>query len=82
MGQAPLSTGFSRQEYSSGLACPSPGDLPDPGTEPGSSALQANSLPTKPPGSSSKLQHELVFSQKFQEAIRNRVCMTSAIVKK
>ena len=32
--QAPLSTGFSRQEYWSGLPFPSPGDLPDPGTEP------------------------------------------------
>ena len=64
MGQAPLSTGFSRQEYSSGLSCPSPGDLPNPGTEAGSSASQANSLPTKPPGSSSKLQHELgIFSK-------------------
>ena len=32
--QAPLSLGFPRQEYWSGLPCPSPGDLPDPGTEP------------------------------------------------
>ena len=32
--QAPLSIGFSRQEYWSGLPCPPPGDLPDPGTEP------------------------------------------------
>ena len=37
--QAPLSMGFSRQEYWSGLPFPSPGDLPDPGTEPGSPAL-------------------------------------------
>ena len=41
--QAPLSMGFSRQEYLSGLPCPSPGDLPDPGIEPGSPALQAYS---------------------------------------
>ena len=34
--QAPLSMGFSRQEYWSGLSCPSPGDLPDPGIKPGS----------------------------------------------
>jgi len=34
--QAPLSMGFSRQEDWSGLPCPSPGDLPDPGTEPAS----------------------------------------------
>ena len=37
--QAPPSTGFSRQEYWSGLPFPSPGDLPDPGIEPGSPAL-------------------------------------------
>ena len=43
--QAPLSMGFSRQEYWSGLPFPSPGNLPDPGIEPGSPALQADSLP-------------------------------------
>ena len=46
--QAPLSMGFSRQEYWSGLPCPAPGDLPDPGIEPlspVSPALQAYSLP-------------------------------------
>ena len=40
--QAPLSMGFSRQEYWSGLPFPSPGDLPDPGIEPGSPALWAD----------------------------------------
>ena len=48
--QAPLSTGFPRLEYWSGLPFPSPGDLLYPGTEPGSPALQLNSLPTEPPG--------------------------------
>ena len=48
--QAPLSTGFPRQEYWSGLPFLCPGDLPDPGIEPGSPALQANSLLCKPPG--------------------------------
>ena len=48
--QAPLSMGFSRQEYWSGLPFPSPGNLPNPGMGPGSPALQADSLPTKPPG--------------------------------
>ena len=43
--QAPLSTGFFRQEYWSGLPSPPPGDLPDPGIEPRSPALQADSLP-------------------------------------
>ena len=42
--QAPLSMGFSRQEYWSGLPFPSPGDLPNPGIEPGSPALQADAL--------------------------------------
>ena len=42
--QAPLSMGFSRQEYWSGLPCPSPEDLPNPGIELRSPALQADSL--------------------------------------
>ena len=49
--QAPLSMGFSRQEYWSGLPCPSPGDLPNPGIEPESPALQADCLHLEPPGS-------------------------------
>ena len=40
--QAPLSMGFSRQEYWSGLLFPSPGNLPDPGIKPGSPALQVD----------------------------------------
>ena len=48
--QAPLSMRFSRQEGWSGLPLPSPGDLPDPGIEPGSPALQADALPSEPPG--------------------------------
>ena len=47
---SPLSMEISRQEYWSGLPVPSPGDLPDPGTEPGSPAFQADSLPFEPPG--------------------------------
>ena len=41
---------FSRQEYSSGLPFPSPGDLSDSGIEPGSPALQADALTSEPPG--------------------------------
>ena len=48
--QAPLFMGFSRQEYWSGWPFPSSGDLPDPGIEPGSPTLQADSLPSEPPG--------------------------------
>ena len=48
--QASPSMGFSRQEYWSGLPFPSPGDLPDPGIEPGSPALRADALTSEPPG--------------------------------
>ena len=48
--QAPLSMEFSRQAYWSGLPFPSPGDLPNPGTEPRSPALHADALPSEPPG--------------------------------
>ena len=48
--QAPLSMGFSRQEYWSGLPFPSPGDLPNPGMEPRSPALRADALTSEPPG--------------------------------
>ena len=47
--QAPLSMGFSRQEYWSRLPFPSPGDLPNLGIEPGSPASQADALPSEPP---------------------------------
>ena len=43
--QAPLSVGFSKQEHWGGLPFPSPGDLPDPGTEPTSPVLHVDSLP-------------------------------------
>ena len=46
--QASPSMGFSRQEYWSGLPFPSPGDLPDPGIEPGSPALEADTLTSEP----------------------------------
>ena len=42
--------GFSRQEYWSGVPFPSPGDLPDPGIEPRSPALEADALTSEPPG--------------------------------
>ena len=48
--QAPLPVEFSRQEYWIGLPFPSPGDLPNPGIEPQSPALQADSLLSEPPG--------------------------------
>ena len=48
--QVPPCMGFSGQEYWSGLPFPSPGDLLDPGIEPGSPALEADALPFEPPG--------------------------------
>ena len=48
--QASLSMGFSRQEDWSGLPCPPPGDLPNPGIKLRSPALQVDSLPSEPPG--------------------------------
>ena len=48
--QASQPMGFSRQEYWSGLPFPSPADLPDPGIEPGSPTLEADALPSEPPG--------------------------------
>ena len=50
--QAPPSVGLSRQEYWSGLPFPSPGDLANPGIEPRSPTLQADALPSEPPGKS------------------------------
>ena len=49
--QPPLSMEFSRQENGSGLPFPSPGDIPNPGIEPGSPTLQADFLLSEPPGS-------------------------------
>ena len=48
--QAPLSMGFSRQEYWSQLPFPSPGDLPEAGIKPRSPTLQADALTSEPPG--------------------------------
>ena len=48
--QAPLSMEFSRQEYESGLPCPSPGDLPNPEIKPASPALTGRFFTTEPPG--------------------------------
>ena len=48
--QVSPSMGFSRQQYQSGLPFPSPGNLPNPGIEPGSPTPQAKALPSEPPG--------------------------------
>ena len=56
--QAPQSMEFSRQEYWSGFPFPSPGDLPNPGIEPRSPTLQAEALPSEPPGNHPKIEEE------------------------
>ena len=52
--EAPLSMGFSRQEYRSRWPFPSAGDLPNPGIQPGFPTLQADSLQSEPPGETFK----------------------------
>ena len=64
--QAPLSMGFPRQEFWSGLPFPTPGDLPTPGVEPRSPPLQADSLPAKPQG---KLKNTGVGSLSLLQSI-------------
>ena len=61
--QVPPSMEFSRQEYWSGLPFPSAGDLPNPGIKPRSPALQAETLPSEPPG-------KLSISTAFPEVSR------------
>ena len=61
--QAPLSVGFSRQGYWSGWPCPPAGDLPNPDTEPRSPALQADSLPSEPPGKPSSMYRRAVCAR-------------------
>ena len=64
--QAPLSMGFSRQEYWSGLPFPTPGDLPNPGMEPRSPALLVDSLPAEPSGNSCWMEGNLFFLSSFR----------------
>ena len=76
--QAPLSTGFSRQEYWSGLPFPSPGDLPDPGIKPESPALQADDLSTELWGKPKVLHNSclIVSSEGTQDGCR--ICLPSS----
>ena len=64
--------GFSRQNYWSGLLCPSPVDLPNPGIEPGSPALQEDSLPAELPGKPSiNLYSSLILSSHMHNILFN-----------
>ena len=53
--------GFSRQEYWSGLPCPLPADLPNPGIEPRSPTLQVDSLPSEPPGMPGQILYQVLY---------------------
>ena len=68
--QVPPSMGFSRQEYWSGLPFPSPGDLPNPGTEPGSPALQADALTPEPPGKQPKTYFKHTFKSSWKITLK------------
>ena len=57
--------GFSRQEYWSGSSFPSPGDLPNPGIEPGSPALQTDALPSEPLGKQGKIWQNIKIQQSW-----------------
>ena len=65
--QATLSMEISRQEYWSGLPHPSPGDLPHTGIEPGSPAMQADSLLSEPPGKPLAIKRLQIFMKCSQE---------------
>ena len=77
--QAPPSMGFSRQEYWSGLPFPSPGDLPDPGIEPVSPALQADALPSEPPRKSIPHSQGGEASDKTLTFVRNTIGLSSLL---
>ena len=62
--------GFSRQEYYwSALPFPSPGDLPDPGIEPGSPALEADTLTSEPPGKPKNSAIKMVYANITEKAM-------------
>ena len=76
--QAPPSLELSRQEHWSGLPFPSPGVLPDPGIKPRSPTLQADTLPSEPPGKplSTDIQKEIILCGFLGEASRLRLFVT------
>ena len=72
---------FSRQEYWSGLSFPSPGDLPNLGIEPRSPTLQADSLPSEPPGNLhwEQIQFQEVLYSGKPKAVALTVIFSSCI---
>ena len=86
--QAPLSMGFSRQEYLSGLPFPSPGELPDPGIEPGSPALETEALPSEPPGKlngvinsvTNRMERSFVIQTKLMCSLKRNLLSASCML--
>ena len=76
--QAPLSVGFSRQAYWSGVPFHSPGDLPDPGIEPQSPALQADALSSEPPGTPFLVNTGVQVKEENSFACVSRICPQKA----
>ena len=78
---------FSRQECWSGLPFPSPGDLPDPGTEPESPALQADSLLSESPGKSLntldefKIYEFIMMLKKQNRCIKSPASLVAQMIK-
>ena len=81
---APLSVGFPRQEYSSGLPFPSPGELPNPGIEPVSPGLAGGFFTTEPPGRSletSLFADDVVLYIENHDTIRKLLELISELAK-
>ena len=76
--QALLSMAFSRQEYWSGLPFPSPGNLPDPGIEPGSPALEADALTSEPPGPETLKKKQKNFAKLKIKYLRKKFAQKNA----
>ena len=74
--QTPPFTEFSRQEYWSGLPFPSPADLPEPGIEPRSPALQADALPSEPPGESTFCKMPGWMKHKLESRLLGEISIT------
>ena len=74
--------GFSRREYWSGLPFPSPGDLLDPGIEPKSPTLQADSLPSEPAGKPHELHIQSIILKQYDTPRSSCIYMRRARIKK
>ena len=72
--------GFSKQEYWSGLPCPSPGDLPGPGVEPTSPALASGFFSTEPPGRPENINTYTLKMKKISDLLGSPVVKTSQIL--